>query len=159
MAAAPSSENYLTLSSGVSAGLEALATLEGAALRDVVRGTFATLTTASSGEGGKAGWAPPPLLGATDVGKAAAAALCTLVLEAAKLSAPKDVVKCVSVHVCVCRAWLVEGSMRAGAGWGRAERPCQGCPLRACPRCARQPARSVPGFTAQASRCGAQYKL
>ena len=85
----------LSLSPAVAAGVEALATLDAAGLRDVVRSSFVALTTASS-----AGvWAPPPLLTASEVVKAGAAGLCTLLLEAAKLLAPADVVKCVR-----CRA-------------------------------------------------------
>jgi hypothetical protein len=79
----------LSLSPAVAAGVEALAGLDAAGLRDVVRSSFVALTTASS-----AGvWAPPPLLTASEAVKAGAAGLCTLLLEAAKLLAPQDVVR------------------------------------------------------------------
>jgi hypothetical protein len=100
----PMSAAISTLSLGpdVSAGIEALSSLEGAALTEVVRSSFAALSAPSAGS-----WAPPALPGATEAAKAACASLCTLLLEAARLAAPREDVRCVCSPLPRCLSWDV----------------------------------------------------
>ena len=85
----------LVLGPSIAAGIDALAALDASVVGEVVRGAFGALT-------GKGGLWPPASgqhVAGAEPAKAAAASLCTLLLEAARLATPKEDVQ-------YARAWL-----------------------------------------------------